>query len=209
MHCAQCHSSSRNGPAPLPREVPHEPGPDNNPFATITRDAFADWLKRKPLLFTPGTSILYSNFGFDLLAIALSEAATKPYPELLKEKIIGPLGMKDTGFVLTDEQRTRLMQGHAPDGTAMPDVPTGSVIVGSGGLYSTPNDLLRWMKWHLDRSGEQDAEVRVGHHPHAKRGGVHRHQQVRLRRGVHHGHVRQRAARDDRSALAALDARET
>jgi len=148
----------------LPREVPHEPGPDDDPFATITRDAFTAWLKQNPLLFAPGTSILYSNFGFDLLAIALSEAAKKPYPELLKGKITGPLGMKDTGFVLTNEQQTRVMQGHAPDGTAMPNVPTGSVIVGSGGLYSTPNDLLLWMKWHLDRFGEKDAEVRVRDH---------------------------------------------
>jgi serine-type D-Ala-D-Ala carboxypeptidase/endopeptidase len=148
----------------LPREVPHEPGPDDDPYATITREAFAAWLKQKPLLFAPGTSILYSNFGFDLLAVALLEAAKRPYPELLKEKITGPLGMKDTGFVLTDEQKKRFMQGHAPDGTAMPNVPTGSVIVGSGGLYSTPNDLLRWMKWHLDRFGEKDAEVRVLDH---------------------------------------------
>ena len=148
----------------LPREVPHEPGPDNDPFATITRDAFAAWLKDKPVLFAPGTSILYSNFGFDLLAIALSGAAKKPYPELLKERITGTLGMKDTGFVLTDEQKKRLMQGHAPDGTAMPDVPTGSVIVGSGGLYSTTNDILLWMKWHLDRFGETNAEVRVLDH---------------------------------------------
>jgi CubicO group peptidase (beta-lactamase class C family) len=50
----------------------------------------------------PGTAIVYSNFGFDLLAIALSEAAKKPYPELLKETITGPLGMKDRGFALTD-----------------------------------------------------------------------------------------------------------
>jgi D-alanyl-D-alanine-carboxypeptidase/D-alanyl-D-alanine-endopeptidase len=148
----------------LPREVPHEPGPDDDPYATITRDAFAAWLKDKPLLFAPGTSILYSNFGFDLLAIALSAAAKKPYPELLKERITGTLGMKDTGFVLTDEQKTRLMQGHAPDGTAMRDVPTGSVIVGSGGLYSTTNDLLLWMKWHLDRFGATNAEVRVLDH---------------------------------------------
>ncbi|MGC2410902.1 MAG: hypothetical protein WA441_13140 [Methyloceanibacter sp.] len=48
-----------------------------------------------------------------------------------------------------DEQKKRMMQGHDPDGKALPDVPTGSVIVGSGGLYSTPNDLLRWMQWVL------------------------------------------------------------
>jgi D-alanyl-D-alanine-carboxypeptidase/D-alanyl-D-alanine-endopeptidase len=150
--------------AGLPREVPHEPGPDNDPFAPITREAYAGWLKTNPLLFAPGGSILYSNFGFDLLAIALSEAAKKPYPELLKEHITGPLNMKDTGFTLTDEQKQRFMQGQAPDGTPMPNVPTGDVIYGSGGLFSTANDLLRWMKWHLDRFGKDGAEARVLDH---------------------------------------------
>jgi len=92
--------------------------------------------------------VLYSNFGFDLLAMSLSAAGKKPYPELLKENVTGPLGMNDTGFTLSDEQKKRFMPGHAPDGTEMPNVPTGSVIVGSGGLYSTANDLLKWMKWH-------------------------------------------------------------
>lgn len=62
----------------FPREVPHEPGPDSDPFATITPDAFAAWIKETPLLFEPGTSVLYSNFGFDLLAIALSKSARTP-----------------------------------------------------------------------------------------------------------------------------------
>ena len=69
----------------FPREVPHEAGPDNDPFATITRDAFAAWIKKEPLLFAPDTAVLYSNFGFDLLAISLSAAGKKPCPELLKE----------------------------------------------------------------------------------------------------------------------------
>lgn len=99
-----------------------------------------------------------------MLSIALSEAAKKPYPELLKERITGPLGMTDTTFALTDEQKERLMQGHNFDGKPLPDVPTGSVVVGSGGLYSTPNDLLRWMQWHLDRLGTDGAETRMLDH---------------------------------------------
>ena len=148
----------------LPRELPHDPGPPDDPFAPITRAAFADWLKTEPLLFAPGTGVLYSNFGFDLLSIALSEAAKKPYPELLAEHVTGPLGMADTTFVLNDAQKERLMQGHGFDGKALPDVPTGSVIVGSGGLYSTPKDLLRWMQWHLDRLGTDGAEIRMLDH---------------------------------------------
>jgi serine-type D-Ala-D-Ala carboxypeptidase/endopeptidase len=148
----------------FPREVPHEAGPDTDPFSTITRDAFAAWIKKEPLLFSPGSAVLYSNFGFDLLAMSLSAAAKKPYPDLLQESITGPIGMKDTGFTLTDEQKKRFMPGHAPDGTEMPNIPTGSVIVGSGGLYSTANDLLKWMKWHLDRFNPDDAEARTLDH---------------------------------------------
>ena len=150
--------------AGFPREVPHEQGPAGDPFSKITRQAFADWLDANELLYPPGTGILYSNFAFDLLAIGLSEAAKTPYPQLLKKRITGPLGLQDTVFELSEDQRDRLMEGHGFDGKALRDVPTGDVIVGSGGLYSTPKDLLRWMQWHLDRFGEIDAEVRMLDH---------------------------------------------
>jgi D-alanyl-D-alanine-carboxypeptidase/D-alanyl-D-alanine-endopeptidase len=144
----------------LPREVPHEPGPENDPFSPITLQAFSDWLKKEPLLFKPGRSVLYSNFGFDLLAHGLSSAVTESYPTLLEDYITGPLNKKDTVFALSEEQKQRLMQGHGFDGAALPDVP----IVGSGGLYSTPSDLLSWMQWHLDRFSESGAEVRLLNH---------------------------------------------
>jgi D-alanyl-D-alanine-carboxypeptidase/D-alanyl-D-alanine-endopeptidase len=134
----------------FPREVPHEPGLANDPFANITKAAFVASLRKEGLLFAPGTGALYSNMGFDLLAAALAGAGGKPYPELVRERISQPLGMADTVFALNDDQRRRLMQGHDFGGELMPHVPTGSVIVGSGGLYSTVNDILTWLEWHLD-----------------------------------------------------------
>jgi D-alanyl-D-alanine-carboxypeptidase/D-alanyl-D-alanine-endopeptidase len=150
--------------AGLPREMPHEPGPENDPFATITREALAGWLKKATPIYPPGSGVLYSNVGFDMLAIALANAAKTPYPQLLDQHVTGPLGLKDTTFAPTDAQKARFMQGHGFDGKPLPDVPTGSVIVGAGGLYSTPNDLLRWMQWHLDRNAKADAEVRLLDH---------------------------------------------
>src|SRR4026208_1110461 len=86
----ECRSRTRN-PAKsrytckgFPRAVPHEAGPDTDPFSTITRDAFAAWIKKEPLLFSPGSAVLYSNFGFDLLAMSLQrspqmdEVASRP-----------------------------------------------------------------------------------------------------------------------------------
>jgi D-alanyl-D-alanine-carboxypeptidase/D-alanyl-D-alanine-endopeptidase len=148
----------------LPREVPHQPGPPDNPFVHITREAFAGWLKANPLLFTPGTAVSYSNFGFDLLAVALSAAAKKPYPELIAERVLAPLFLSDTTFAPSGSQTTRRMQGHNFDGAAMAYAPTGEVIVGSGGLYSTPRDLLRWLHWHLDRMSDEGAVVRLTDH---------------------------------------------
>jgi D-alanyl-D-alanine-carboxypeptidase/D-alanyl-D-alanine-endopeptidase len=148
----------------LPREVPHDPGPPDDPLATITLDAFATWLADNDLDFPPATGISYSNFAFDLLAAALSEAGDAPYPELLSRLITGPRGMNDTVFTPNEEQRGRLATGHNFDGSAMPPVPTGDVTVGSGGLYSTANDMIKWLEWHLDRFSSEGAEVRLLNH---------------------------------------------
>jgi serine-type D-Ala-D-Ala carboxypeptidase/endopeptidase len=159
--------------AGLPRELPHEPGPPDDPFVNITREGFVAWLKANPLLFTPGTSVLYSNLGFDLLAAALAAAARQPYPELLDARVMRPLGLADTTFVPSAGQAGRLCQGHDFEGAPLPNVPTGSVIVGSGGLYSTPRDLLSWLQWHLDRfSNERAAERLIDHAAYLWRDGL-------------------------------------
>ena len=38
------------------------------------------------------------------------------------------------------------------------------MIVGSGGLYSTADDILRWIAWHLDRFAPAGAEMRLLDH---------------------------------------------
>ena len=148
----------------LPREVPHEAGPPDDPFVNITPEAFAGWLKANSLMFAPGTAVCYSNFGFDLLAVALSRAAGQPYPDLLEARVIRPLGLKDTSFAPSTEQAPRIMPGHNFDGSPMPNAKTGNVIVGSGGLYSSARDLIAWLKWHLDRFSNDRADERLIDH---------------------------------------------
>jgi D-alanyl-D-alanine-carboxypeptidase/D-alanyl-D-alanine-endopeptidase len=148
----------------LPREVPRPEAPPDDPFSTNTKEAaFAD-LRKDPLLFPPGTAALYSNYGFDLLGYALSDIAGKPYADLLKERVLDPLRMKDTSFNPPESAKARIMQGHNFDGSPMPTVPTPISIECSGGLYSTANDMLRWMRWHLDRSSSADSELRLVNH---------------------------------------------
>lgn len=148
----------------LPREAERPAAPADNPFSTITKEAFIRNLQNDPLLFAPGTGALYSNFGFDLLAQALANAAGKPYEDLLWERVLALAGLTSTVFAPDAEQRKRLMQGHDFSGALLPDAPTVPMIVGSGGLYSTPDDILRWLGWHLDRFSTGNAEMRLLDH---------------------------------------------
>ena len=106
----------------LPRELERQPGPADDPFATLTPDAYRQGLASDPLVFAPGTGALYSNFGFDVLSAALSHAAAKPYDALLKERILDPAGLKDTVLSLRPGDEARLLQGHNFDGKPMPNV---------------------------------------------------------------------------------------
>jgi D-alanyl-D-alanine-carboxypeptidase/D-alanyl-D-alanine-endopeptidase len=148
----------------LPREVERAPGPPDDPFSTLTAETYAKALAADPLLFTPGTGGLYSNFAFDVLSAALAGAAGKPYAELVDERVLAPLGLKDTVLVLRDGDRGRLMQGHNFDGSPLPDVPATPIMAGASSLYSTTNDILKWLDWHIDRFSANGAEVRLLDH---------------------------------------------
>jgi serine-type D-Ala-D-Ala carboxypeptidase/endopeptidase len=149
----------------LPREVPRPDAPPNDPFSTNTKEAQIAALKEDPLVFAPGTSVLYSNFGYDLLGAALANVSGKPYAELLQERVLDSLGMKDTVFNPRPEDRSRLMQGHNFDGSAIPHVRTSEGIECAGGLHTTANDMLRWISWHVDnKPSAADAELGLVNH---------------------------------------------
>jgi D-alanyl-D-alanine-carboxypeptidase/D-alanyl-D-alanine-endopeptidase len=149
----------------LPREVPNQAGgTPEDPFAGNTLALQVEELAKDPFLFAPGTGALYSNWGFDLLGLALADAGGKPYAALLGERVLGPRGMADTVFNLRPGDEARTMQGHDFDGAPMPLVPSPETIGCAGGLYTTANDMLKWMDWHLDRDDAADAERRAISH---------------------------------------------
>jgi serine-type D-Ala-D-Ala carboxypeptidase/endopeptidase len=138
--------------AALPRELPLDPAPNSPPFAWPTAaDRFA-WLADYTLPWAPGSVASYSNVGFDLLSAALATATGKAYPDLLRERITGPLGMSDTVLEPSEDKCARLMTGHGiPGAEAEPCVGTAN-IGGSGGLYTTADDMVLWLRHSLART---------------------------------------------------------
>ncbi|WP_036260167.1 D-alanyl-D-alanine-carboxypeptidase/endopeptidase AmpH [Methylocapsa aurea] len=136
--------------AALPREMGEAPS-DALPRAWPTREDRWKWLPSYKLPWAPGAIAAYSNIGFDLLADAIASAGGQAYPDLLRKHVTAPLDMRDTGFAPTPEQCDRLMIGTGLGG-AGPCVNTHATD-GSGGLYSTGNDMARWLRHNI-----QDAD---------------------------------------------------
>lgn len=128
----------------LPREQPG--GKPHRPvFVWPTNSQRWNWLNTAHLNAAPGSQAAYSNLAFDLLGDALSRAAGVPYPTLLQREITRPLGMKDTTFTPSPDQCARLMiaeKGASPCNNTL-------AAIGSGGIYSTPDDMGRWMQQFL------------------------------------------------------------
>ncbi len=71
---------------------------------------FVPQLGKVALDFQPGTRWSYSAAsGFETLSRIVEIASGKPYDVFLKERIFGPLGMNDTGFVVPADKQSRML----------------------------------------------------------------------------------------------------
>jgi CubicO group peptidase (beta-lactamase class C family) len=143
------------------------PGPVDTIFSRAklydagrTLEEFADSLARIPLLFSPGTQWSYGS-GLDVAGRVIEVAAGQTLDRFLDEQLFRPLGMRDTGFRIRPEMRDRLATVYTtgPEGTLQPVRGDGLMAMfepearffwGSGGLLSTPDDMLRFTQMLLD-----------------------------------------------------------
>lgn len=125
-----------------------------------------------PLLFEPGTNFAYANTGIDIAAAVTEVVTGKPWDVFLKERVLDPLGMKDTAFNPTDEQLSRVISLYeAKPGfkavykkyhSVMPPPHNGPHINPSagGGLWTTANDQMKFYRM-LMNLGVGDNGVRI------------------------------------------------
>jgi len=97
--------------------------------------------------WAPGTRFEYSNLGYALLGRVISAAAQADYPDFVRARLLGPLGMTRTGFEAAEFDPAGLARGYArsPDGwTALTPDPLGA-FAPMGGVFSCVRDLARWV----------------------------------------------------------------
>jgi CubicO group peptidase (beta-lactamase class C family) len=121
------------------REVQHFPEPD----VWVAR------LGEVPLVYQPGESWLYDTCSA-VQGVLAARVSGSSLPEFLEERILAPLGMADTGFVVGADRRDRFTSFYkaGPDGLELADAPDGqwstmpAMPLGSGGLAGTAGDWV-------------------------------------------------------------------
>ena len=117
-----------------------------DPYADFTTAQLIQALERRPKQ-PPGVRVRYSNFGFGVLAEAVSRATGTSYPDLVRLRIAAPLDLRDTG-VLADGSEERAASGHTRRGRPTGDWNMGA-LAGAGALRSSTRDLLIFLGAHL------------------------------------------------------------
>ncbi len=101
---------------------------------------------QKTLNFTPGERHLYSNTGYNLLAELVSRVTGKSFREWTHENLFAPLGMNDTHFHDDhSEVVPRRVYGYGGNDGHYEAVMNGLTALGSSSLFSTVDDLGKWV----------------------------------------------------------------
>ncbi len=106
-----------------------------------TPDQIVALFRDKPLEFVPGAKRVFSRSGFVLLGLVIEKASGQSYGDFMRQQIFDPLGMQQSGY------------GKAPSGAAVGYYHSGnrqatydvSALYAAGGLYTTSDDMLRWV----------------------------------------------------------------
>ena len=131
-----------------------------NPYRFIDRNYVYKFLRSCRVPPRNRRTYNYSNLAYGVLGHLMELKTGRSLPELVDEKICRPLNLRDTGFTLSELQRTRFAEGHVGDQpklwrrhTPMRPWDMGEVMRASGGMYSTTHDLMIFARSNLGLLG--------------------------------------------------------
>jgi CubicO group peptidase (beta-lactamase class C family) len=109
-----------------------------------------------PLQFEPGQGRVYSNFGYRVLSAIIEQVSGADYADFMEQRLFKPLGLGQSGVARisqpSDEERVaevvsleaRNRYSRQPSFVTTDNSRNYGAGYGSGGIYASVNDLLRW-----------------------------------------------------------------
>lgn len=111
-------------------------------------DDLTTFIRNETLLFAPGAQAEYSNSGYVLLGAIIQKVTERSYEEVLQEKILEPLNMKNTAYSIINDAQPDKAIGYFVDGASGDKKDNLSLrLVGAsdGGIFTTTEDLSRFV----------------------------------------------------------------
>jgi CubicO group peptidase (beta-lactamase class C family) len=102
--------------------------------------------------FAPGTDARYSNLAMALGGLVVARASGEPLRDFISQRILTPLGMRQTYWDQSDVPSDKLAAGHQKiEGKYQPAGPHWRLgaAEGMGGLYSSVADLARFASYEM------------------------------------------------------------
>jgi D-alanyl-D-alanine carboxypeptidase len=139
-----------------------EPGCANHSVGPLSswQKIVVDCLPQTTYANEPGTSYLYSNIGYASLGLAIERAGGKLFTDQVTDRILKPLGMNRSAFEPNAAIKHDLAHGYRrqngkPDRSG-PDreLEGRGYRVPNGALFSTINDLAKFVAWELGEGPE-------------------------------------------------------
>lgn len=124
----------------------------NNP---LTKENLNNYLNLLKTPFPVASKYSYSNFGFGLLGLALSNESNTTYMKLLSDVILQPLKMNSTMIEVPENLVNLVAVGYNKNGLAAKQS-FNTLMPGSGALYSTSSDMLKFLMANLGINGPKN-----------------------------------------------------
>ncbi|MCP4572543.1 MAG: beta-lactamase family protein [bacterium] len=127
----------------------HRRGPSRpvfDPTAKYAPEEFVAEFLSEDLLFAPGERYSYGNTAYFLLALVAEKVTGRPFAGLVEERLLSVAGMAGSGALYAGGGVDDLAEGYVKSATGFRDCDPWRPehFMGSGGLYATAGDLLRW-----------------------------------------------------------------
>jgi CubicO group peptidase (beta-lactamase class C family) len=115
--------------------------------------------------WAPGTRFEYSNTGYGILGRLITNVAGREYREVVRERLLGPLGMASTGYLEAEVPVARRALGYLwrDDQYSLEPSDAYGALASMGGVFTTVEDLARWVSGFLDALPPRDGPE--GSHP--------------------------------------------
>lgn len=125
------------------RDVPGSP----SVMLPYSRAELYAGLVRTTLDTVSGSRWGYSNLGYAILGEVVERATGRRYEDLLRERLLTPLGMTNTGIANAQADETQFPSGYWPDDREPQSRPRWMLgeVVGFAGIYATAEDLGRFL----------------------------------------------------------------